>query len=149
VGQNLGAGKPQRAAISAWIIAGLNVLVMASVVSIYMFLARPLVQAMVRGGPEVVEEGVPLIYLLAPAYIFSALGVVMGRSLDGAGDTLPAMWVNLITLWVVQIPVAYLLARGLDMGTSGIWLGIGCSSVLNGITLALWFLRGGWRLKKV
>ncbi len=149
VGQNLGAGKPRRGAISAWIIAGVNVLIMTIVVSGYVIFARPLVSQLVESGPGVVDEGVTVLYLMAPAYIFSALGVVMGRALDGAGDTWPAMWVNLFTLWVVQIPAAYLMVYTLDLGSAGIWLGIACSNVLNGIILALWFLRGGWRKKEI
>lgn len=149
VGQNLGAGQPRRAAISAWIIAGANITIMASIVAGYVIMARPLVTMLVEGGPLVVEEGIQVLYVLAPAYVFSALGVVMGRSLDGAGDTWPAMWVNLATLWLVQLPMAYLLTLHFDLGSTGIWLGIGCANALNALTLGFWFLRGGWQKKKV
>lgn len=149
VGQNLGAGEPKRASTSAWMIAVANVSIMALVVLAYVIWSRELVSQMVEGGPQVVEEGVTVLWMLAPAYVFSALGVVMGRSLDGAGDTVPAMWVNLLTLWLVQLPVAYALSQWTSLGVQGIWLGIGSANVLNALTLAAWFARGSWKKKKV
>jgi putative MATE family efflux protein len=149
VGQNLGAGKPRRAAVSAWLVATINVVIMTSVVLVVVLWAPEVVAFLVRDGHDVQREGVSVLRLMAPAYIFSALGVVMGRSLDGAGDTLPAMWINLVTLWLVQLPLAYLLAQGMGWGTTGIWLGIGGANVLNAIILAGWFLRGGWKKKEV
>lgn len=149
VGQNLGAGKPRRAATSAWMIAGVNVSIMVIVVMQYVIWSQELVSHLVEGGPRVVEEGVIVLWMLAPAYVFSALGVIMGRSLDGAGDTVPAMWVNMLTLWLVQLPVAYVLSQWTSLGVQGIWLGIGSANVLNALTLTVWFLRGGWKKKRV
>jgi len=147
VGQNLDAGKPDRAAKSAWIVAASNVLIMSAVVACYFIWSRELVSAL--GGTDVVNDGVVVLRLMAPAYIFSALGVVMGRSLDGAGDTVPAMWVNMLTLWLVQLPAAFLLSSYTGLGASGIWLGIGCANVLNALILAFWFRRGGWKKREV
>lgn len=147
VGQNLGAGQPRRAALSAWITAAANVSIMAVIVLAFLTWSRPLVSSLVEGGPDVVEEGIALLRVMAPAYIFSALGVVMGRSLDGAGDTLPAFWVNLITLWLVQVPVAFALSTWTSLGATGIWLGIASANVLNALIMGGWFLRGGWKKK--
>lgn len=149
VGQNLGAGQSKRAATSAWAVAALNVGVMALFVAGFVTWARPLVGALVEAEPEVVDQGVTVLRIMAPAYLFSALGVVMGRSLDGAGDTLPAMWVNLLTLWCVQLPAAWLLATSTALDANGIWIGIGVANALNALILAGWFARGGWTSKVV
>ncbi len=149
VGQNLGAGKPHRAEVSAWIIATANVTIMALIAIAYFLWSEELIRTLVSDSPEVVNEGVTVLRVMAPAYLFSALGVVMGRSLDGAGDTVPAMWVNLLTLWLVQLPVAFCLSRWTDLGVTGIWLGIGLANVLNAVTMALWFRRGGWKNRTV
>jgi Na+-driven multidrug efflux pump len=81
--------------------------------------------------------------------IASAVGVVLARALDGAGNTVPAMVINLLTLWVLEIPLALGLARGLGMGITGVWWGRFLASLSNGVLFALWFLRGRWKQREV
>ena len=98
---------------------------------------------------QLVPEGSRALRVIGSSYLFSALGVVMGRSLDGADDTVPAMVINLVTLWLIQLPAAYSLSFWLDLGPTGIWLGIALANVLNALLMAMWFLRGGWQRKVV
>jgi Na+-driven multidrug efflux pump len=58
--------------------------------------------------------------------IASGIGVVLGRAFDGAGNTRPAMVINLITLWGMEVPVAYALSRWLGLGINGVWWGARC-----------------------
>ena len=138
-----------RAAKSAWIIAAANVTIMGLFVAALVTWAAEITGWLVEDGAEVVDEGVVILRVVGPSYVFAALGVVMGRALDGAGDTMPAMWVNLITLWLVQVPVALVLTLWLDFGTVGVWTGVACANVLNGVIFAFWFLRGSWKKKRV
>jgi len=147
VGQNLGARQPDRAAKSAWIIAGYNVALMAT----FAILAFPMASRLVAvfdATPAVVAYGSAALRVIAVSYLFSALGVVMGRSLDGAGNTVPAMAINVLSLWGLQVPLAYLLAR-IGLGANGIWWGIAIANVANGLLMAYWFHRGGWKHRQV
>jgi putative MATE family efflux protein len=148
VGQNLGAGKPKRAAKSAWLVAAYNVTIMAVFVTLFITFARPLV-IFFNAEPEVVETAQEAITIIGLSFLVTAVGVVMGRSLDGAGATLPAMIINLTTLWGVQIPAAYALANWASLGTRGLWLGFGIANVVNGLLMAGWFQRGSWKKRKV
>lgn len=148
VGQNLGAEKPQRAAKSAWLVAGYNFVIMAVFVTLFLSFARPLI-AVFNAEIEVVDIAQDAITFIGLSFLISAVGVVMGRALDGAGATFPAMVINLTTLWGVQIPAAYALANWTSMNTSGIWLGFGISNVANGLLMAGWFLRGSWKKRQV
>lgn len=146
VGQNLGAHQPKRAEKSAWRIGGYNMALMAAAAIFFLPLADRII-SIFNANPGVVEYGSSCLKIVAVSYIFSALGIVMGRSLDGAGNTVPAMFINLFTLWVLQIPLAYLLSR--FWGTTGIWVALGVANVGNALMMALWFKRGRWKLRVV
>lgn len=147
VGQNLGAQKPRRAERSAWIIAAYNLAFMGTIVLAVMFFAESFI-AFFNDTPQVVEYGALCLRILGIGYLFSAVGVVMGRALDGAGNTVPAMAINAITLWGISIPVAYVLARVLA-GAHGVWIGLAAGNVANGLLMAFWFRRGRWKHREI
>jgi Na+-driven multidrug efflux pump len=99
--------------------------------------------------PEVVAIGTECLRIVALSMIASAVGVVLARALDGAGNTIPAMTINLVTLWVLEIPLAVGLARGLGMGVTGVWWGRALANLANGLLFAFWFLRGKWKHRVV
>jgi putative MATE family efflux protein len=148
VGQNLGAKKPDRAARSAWLISGYNVTLMLICVAVIIPFASPIVSAF-ESTPEVVALGAAALRIFAIGYVFSALGSVLARALDGAGNTMPAMVINLLTLWGIQIPLAWILSQVLGWGTSGLWAGISVANVANGLIFAFWFQRGRWKRRQV
>jgi Na+-driven multidrug efflux pump len=148
VGQNLGAGKPDRAARSAWLIAACNVALMLACAAVIVPFAEPIVTAF-NDTPEVVDLGAEALRIFAIGYVFSALGSVLARGLDGAGNTVPAMVINLLTLWGLQIPLAWILSQILGWGTTGLWAGISVANVANGFIFAFWFGRGRWKQREV
>jgi Na+-driven multidrug efflux pump len=77
------------------------------------------------------------------------VGIVLARSFDGAGDTVPAAAVNLLSLWGVEVVFSYALAQWLGMGTTGIWWGRAAANVANGLMFAVWFRLGRWKRRKV
>lgn len=148
VGQNLGAGKPKRAARSAWLVAGYNIAIMTGFVTLFIIFTRPIV-TFFNAEPAVVAVAQEAITIIGLSFLVTAVGVVMGRSLDGAGATLPAMVINLTTLWGIQVPAAYALANWTSLGTRGLWLGFAIANVVNGLLMAGWFLRGSWKKRQV
>ncbi|HAL61089.1 MAG TPA: MATE family efflux transporter [Chloroflexi bacterium] len=146
VGQNLGAHQPKRAEKTAWLVGGYNMALMTAA-AIFFFPLADRIISIFNANPGVVEYGGSCLKIVALSYIFSALGIVMGRSLDGAGNTVPAMFINLFTLWVLQIPLAYLFSR--FWGTTGIWVALGVANMGNGLMMAFWFRRGRWKLRVV
>jgi putative MATE family efflux protein len=148
VGQNLGAGKPKRAAQSAWLVAAYNAAIMAASVALFIAFSRPIV-TFFNAEPELVTIAEEAIAYIGLSFLVTAVGVVMARSLDGAGATFPAMVINLTTLWGVQVPAAYALANWTSLGTRGLWLGFGIANVVNGLFMAGWFLRGSWKKRQV
>jgi putative MATE family efflux protein len=148
VGQNLGAAQPHRAERSAWWVAAYSVSLLAAFALLFFALARPLI-AFFDPTPEVVKIGTEFLRIVAPSLIFSAVGVVLARGFDGAGNTVPAMFVNLLTLWGLEVPLSYGLSQWTELGITGVWVGRALANVANGLFFALWFRLGRWKKREV
>jgi len=146
VGQNLGAKKPQRAVKSAWLTVALYEIAMVFL-AIVIFTLAPFIVKAFNTNPEVLRIGIQYIRIFSLTLIFLALSIVVGRSFNGAGDTISPMVITGICLLLFRIPFVILLAK--IMGTVGIWLGLAVSDIIQGITMSGWFLRGKWKEKKV
>jgi Na+-driven multidrug efflux pump len=148
VGQSLGAGKPARATHAAWLATGMDAAFMAFAAVVIVICAPGLIRAF-NSDPEVVRVGVRYLRIVSPFYVFTAAGVVLGRALNGAGDSLSPMIITILTLWGFQVPLAILFSRYWHPATQGIWWAIVVSTVLNGILVAGWFQTGRWKKKRV
>jgi putative MATE family efflux protein len=148
VGQSLGALHPRRAERSAWWVAAYNASLLTAFAVMFLAFTHPLV-AFFDSTPEVVGLGTECLRIIAPSLIFSAVGVVLARGFDGAGNTVPAMFVNLLTLWGLEVPLSYSLSQWTGLGITGVWVGRALANTANGLVFALWFRRGRWKRKKV
>jgi putative MATE family efflux protein len=147
VGQNLGAGKPERAAKAAWVslfYAGIFTMTLT-----ILFVAFPgLITRLFLNDPAVEPHAINYLIIIGLSQIFMASEIVMEGAFSGAGDTLPPMLIG-ATWTIFRIPIAYILCFPLDMGVSGIWWAISSTTVIKGIAIAIWFRRGKWKSKKV
>ena len=148
VGQNLGAAKPRRAERSAWWVAAYDAGLLTAFALVFLAFTRPLV-AFFDPTPEVVDLGSQCLRIVALSLVFSAMGVVLARGFDGAGNTVPAMFVNLLTLWGMEVPLSYGLSQWTGLGITGVWAGRAIANTANGLLFALWFRLGRWKRKKV
>ena len=148
VGQNLGAGKPDRAEHSAWVAVGQAVFIMSSVALVFFFapewLARKFTQEQ-----TVVPLIVSYLRINAISEPFLALGMVLRGALQGAGDTRVPAAITVGTFWVVRLPLAYLLAIALHYGATGAWVAMSATTCLSGALMACWFKWGTWRALEV
>lgn len=148
VGQNLGAQKPERAEQSAWWVGAYAAGYMITVTTLLFIFARPAI-TLFDPTPEVVEIGTECLRVVSLSMIAGAVGIVLARGFDGAGNTVPAMAINLITLWAIEVPVALVLARWFSLGITGIFWGRAAANLSNGLLFAVWFRRGRWKQKDV
>ena len=148
VGQSLGAGKPQRAERSTYWVSTYAAGYLLTVTTLLFVFARPLV-AFFDPTPEVVDIGAACIRIVTFSLVFDGIGFVLGRGLDGAGNTQPAAVINLLTLWGLQLPIAFGLSRWLGLGLVGIWWGRALANVANGLSFATWFRRGRWKEREL
>ena len=144
VGQNVGALKNERAALAARLgmIAAFVGLTGAGVV-LWLF-ADPIVRAFVPSEPEVIEIGARFLRIMSPAFGFFGIQMVMSGALAGAGNTMAAMALAIVSFWVLRFPVAWVLAVPGGLGPEGIFWSFPISNVLAAMVAVAWFLRGTW-----
>ncbi len=94
--------------------------------------------------PEVLALGASLFRIVSVGVIFFALFTVLTGALQGAGATKPVMYLNLARLWVLRVPVAYLLGNVLNLGPTGIWYSMLFSNLLTAIAGFIIIRRGKW-----
>jgi Na+-driven multidrug efflux pump len=148
VGQNLGAGKPERAERSVWLAGGLNSGLLG-LAGLFFVLFPDLVINIFTTDPEVSAYGRDCLQILGYGYAFYGLGMVMESSFNGAGDAWTPTYLNFFIFWVFEIPLAYLLAYHYGLGPQGVFWAITMAFSLLAVVSAILFRRGTWKLKKV
>jgi len=148
VGQNLGAGQPERAERSVW-RAGLSNMIFLGVVALVFVVFAERIIGLFTGDAGVVAYGVSSLRLLSYGYIFYAYGMVMVQAFNGAGDTFTPTMINLGCYWLFQIPLAYALAIPFDLGATGVFAAIPVSESLLTIVAVIFFRRGRWKTQEV
>jgi putative MATE family efflux protein len=148
VGQNLGAGNPDRAAQSVILTAKYNAIFMVFVTVLFVFFSSPII-SIFNNDPEVHKYGTLALQIIGTGYVFYGIGMVMIQSLNGAGDTKTPTWINLICFWFFQIPLAWFLVKPLGMGPVGAFIAMPVAET--GLALAAWyyFKKGKWKEVKV
>ncbi|MGB5699323.1 MATE family efflux transporter [Muriicola sp.] len=144
VGQNLGAGKPDRAEKTVWITGKYNAIFMFSISLIYLIFARGII-SLFTDVPAVIEIGALCLQVVAAGYVFYAYGMVVTQAFNGAGDTRTPTKINFIAFWLIQLPFAYLVSLYLDWGVLGVFIAITLAEVLLSVMAVFWFRKGHWK----
>jgi len=147
VGQNLGAGMPDRAERTTWQATKYNFWFMA-IVGIAMLLLAPQITALFTTDPEVLRYGTSCLRIMGIGFPMYAVGMIMIQALNGAGDTMTPSALNLFAFWIVQIPLAFWLARNLELGPNGVFIAIVFSESLLTVLSIIVFRRGRWKLQQ-
>lgn len=148
VGQNLGANQPDRAEKSVWRTAFITFCFFAVVAVIFFLFGEPLMRFFTQDEAAVIA-GTECLHILAIGYVFFAYGMIISQAFNGAGDTLTPTFINLFVFWLLQIPLAWLLAKFFKMGPTGVYVAIGVSETVLAIVSIIIFRRGKWKLVKV
>ena len=148
VGQNLGAGQPDRAERSAWRAAFGNMVFLGTVAIIFFILARPIVGLFTQ-DPAVTRYGIESLRYISLGYIFYAYGMVIISAFNGAGDSRTPTIINLFGFWGFQIPLAYALAIVLGWGPKGVFSAVAIAESAMAVVAIYLFRKGRWKLVNV
>ena len=148
VGQNLGAGHPDRAEKSAWRAAFFSTLFMSSVGVIYL-MGAPFFISLFTQDPEALKAGSMALRIMAAGYVFYGYGMVLAQALNGAGDTRTPTILNFICFWLIEMPLGYCLALYFEWGQAGVYYSIVIAESVLALAAVWVFRRGKWKTVKV
>lgn len=144
VGQNLGANQPDRAETSVWRAALCNLLFLLPV-GLLLFFGAESVVGLFTQEASVLPVGVQSLRIFSLGFVFMAYGMVVTQALNGAGDTRSPMLLNIFCFWVIEIPLAWLLAETLRWGPPGVFWSVAIAESLLALVSVWVFRRGRWR----
>lgn len=149
VGQNIGAGKMDRAVETNRIGSILAVIVLTVAGALLYIVARPLSAAFIPEGGDAIDQSAQFIRILAPTFGLIGWQMVLTGTMRGAGDTKASMILTIIGQYAVQFPLAYLFSVTLSMGSVGIWWSFAAANVITTVVVVLWYMRGTWKTKNI
>ncbi|MCD4784256.1 MAG: MATE family efflux transporter [Candidatus Eremiobacteraeota bacterium] len=146
VGQNLGAGKPERSNSAAWLSIAYGEILMLVGMVLFFFKGGDFV-SFFNKDPDVIANGALYFHYFAPALILACVSIILERALSGAGDTISPMIITIVFTLFLRIGLALYLKKFL--GLDGVWIACAISIVIQGLVTAGWFKMGFWKKKKV
>jgi putative MATE family efflux protein len=148
VGQNLGAGHPERAEQAVWRTGLYNVIFLGLVGTVFIFFSEPIVRLFTH-DPEVVPLGAACLRIISYGNLGYAYFMVMMQAFNGAGDTITPTIVNFFGFWLLEIPLAYWLAIPLHMRSNGAFFAIAIAESTMALASAILFKQGKWKKQKI
>ncbi|MEN8223628.1 MAG: MATE family efflux transporter [Acidobacteriota bacterium] len=148
VGQNLGAKKPERAEKAVKITAFANFIFLSFVGLVFYFFPSTLVNIFTN-EPEVIKTGIDTLKYISFAFPFYAIGLVVIQAINGSGDTRTPTIINFFCFWLMEIPVAYILAFNFGMNEKGVYFAIVLADIMLTTAAVYVFKKGKWKKKIV
>lgn len=143
VGNLLGKNKKEEALHIGAATAGLGVFIIIILTLIVLFNAKH-IAFLLSDNPIVIEECIKYIYISLIFEPFMAWGIILGGGLNGAGDTKSVMLIVAGTLWLIRIPLAFILGISLAFGAVGIWWAMNISIFFQAGLLSLRYFAKKW-----
>ena len=148
IGQNLGADQPRRAAKSGWLASGL-VLGFMIICSLVFLIWSETIIAIFNVEPGLVQLGAIFLRIATASFLGMSIVYVLQNCISGSGDTIPPMLFTLAMLWVVQLPLAFLLSQYTDLGVYGVRWAIVIGYLIGAIAFMVYFWNGRWKQKRI
>ena len=148
VGQNLGAENPDRAESSVWKIGFYNMIFLIGISVVY-FAFNTTLMDFFTDDRTVRDIGATWLRILSFSYFVYAWWMVTTQAFNGAGDTRTPTKINLVFFWLIEIPLAYLLAITLGWGYTGVFWAVFFAETSAGLATLWLFRRGNWKSVRV
>lgn len=147
-GQNLGAGQPRRAARTGWLAVGLFSIIMIVAAVTVAFAAEGII-GVFDSSAAVRELGGDFLRIEIASFLVFGLVMVLSQCLNGVGDTMVPMLTTLLSMWLVQVPLAYFLSKHTPLGVYGVRIAIVSAILLRAAIYGAYFRTGRWQRKQV
>ncbi len=144
-GQNLGAGKPDRAAAAVHVAARIGLSSAAVVGVLFLFFPRQLLAVFGMHEPEVVKIGVQLLHVLSVSGLFIAVALTYTGGLQGTGDTKSPLYISIISQIVMPLGICFVIQQTGTLQPIHIWIAIFVGHATRCALSVLRFNQGRWR----
>jgi putative MATE family efflux protein len=145
VSQNMGAGNIQRAA-RVTVLGASSSFVILSIVGIVAYIFAPaLVAFFVPRAPDVIAEGAQFIRIMCLAWGGIGVQLCVVSAFRASGNMLAAMVVALVSQFMFQFPLAYILSKHTSLQAAGLWWSFPITLIAVAIVSIGWFAQGGWK----
>jgi len=104
---------------------------------------------LITTNPEVTDAAIPILRVAGAAQVFYAAGIVLANALQAAGATVYVMLVEVLTHWIIFLPVCYLLSVTLDGGLMGAWLALPLYIISYTVLISLKYRKDSWLMRKI
>jgi Na+-driven multidrug efflux pump len=148
VGQNLGAGHPDRAEESAWKICVYNTACLVAIGVIFLLFA-PLIVSAFTDQADVAGYAVQCLRIISVGFLFYGTAMALTAAFNGAGDTRTPTIINVVSLWLFQVPLAWVLAHPLRFGPSGAFIALNAGFTAICVISVWIFRKGTWKAQRV
>lgn len=148
VGQNLGAGRPDRAEQAIRLAVRYNMIFLGIVGLVFIALSRVIVGAFTTDA-AVFPEAVRALWIISLAFPLYAAGMCYEATFNGSGDTWTPTRLNFFCFWLGQVPLAWTLAQPVGLGPLGVYIAVPLSFSVLTLWSAALFKRGTWKNQKV
>ncbi|MBA3258998.1 MAG: MATE family efflux transporter [Gemmatimonadales bacterium] len=144
-GQNLGAGKPDRADQAVHAAAGIGLVGAALIGSLFLFFPRELLAVFGMNEPDVVEIGTELLRVLSLSGLFIAVALTYTGGLQGTGDTRSPLYISIVSQIIVPLGICFVIQQTGTLESLDIWIAILIGHAIRCGLSVLRFKQGKWR----
>ncbi len=148
VGQNLGAGKPDRAEAAVWTATRYNMIFLGAIGVVFL-VGADLMTSFFSTDPAVQPFASSCLRIVSLGFVFYAAGMVLTQSFNGAGDTWTPTVINLFVFWLWELPLAWWLSVEVNLGARGVFIALTIAYSSLAVVSAFLFKRGRWKTQKV
>lgn len=145
VGQNIGAGNIERAERITWLGTVASFLLLSVLGAIAWFCAPWLVRFFIPDDPQVIASGAHFIRIMCLAWGGIGVQLCIVAAFRASGNMLGAMIIAMVSQWMIQFPLAYVLARHTRLGADGLWWSFPVTNIAVALISVAWFARGSWK----
>jgi len=149
VGQNIGANKIKRAEKIVKFSAISSFLVLTFVGAVTFLFAQQISAFFIPGQIETIHSSALFIKIMAFTFGFIGIRQVLNGAFRGSGNTLISMMLAIISLWILRLPLAYILSLHTSLAKLGIWIAFPVGNVVSAIIAIVWFAKGTWKKKNI
>jgi putative MATE family efflux protein len=145
VSQNMGAGNIARAARVTMLGAVASFAILTAVGIVAYIFAPNLVAFFVPRAPDVISEGAQFIRIMCLAWGGVGVQLCIVSAFRASGKMLNAMVIALVSQFMFQFPLAYILSRHTSLQAIGLWWSFPITNIAVAVIAACWFAQGGWK----